>query len=573
MTRFAIPQTGPRALAIDGQSRDLTITPDGSRIVYKGESPTRTTSQLFVRALDQLEPTPLLSAGLPRAPFSSPDGQWIGFIEPAPVVLKKVAITGGPATTICALDGASRGATWGDDDQIIFATAMTETGLQRVPAGGGNPTVLTRPNHDRGENDHLYPHLLPGGQAVLFTITALGGTMDNAQIAVLDLRNPAATPKVLVRGGSQALYVASGHLVYVAGGGLRAIAFDLSGLETVGNSIPVVPNVTVLATGTAEFDVSRDGTLIYVTGGNSSNARTLVWVDRQGREEPVKGAPARPYTYPRVSPDGTRIAVDIRDQDNDIWVWHLAQETMTRVTYHPGIDQAPIWLSDTALAFTSQISGRVGNIVRQSADGTGKAEPLVTGPNVSRPSSVTPDGTRLLFGEAATTTAADLKMLPLANPAAVEVLLQTPFVERNAEVSPDGRWMAYDSNDSTEYQVSVRPFPDTQSQRWQISTAGGSQPVWSRSGDELFYVSLDGAIMSVRVGRGPTWSAGPPTRVVSPRLVRFGSLTPARTYDVSPDGKRFLVIKEEASPAVPSVDVVVVRNWLEELKRLVPRPR
>jgi serine/threonine-protein kinase len=193
--------------------------------------------------------------------------------------------------------------------------------------------------------------------------------MDTAQIAVLDLRTPAATPKILVRGGSQAQYAASGHLVYVAGGGLRAIAFDLSRLETVGSSIPVVPNVTALATGTAEFDVSRDGTLIYVTGASSSNARTLVWVDRQGREEPVKAAPARAYTYPRLSPDGTRIAVDIRDQDNDVWVWHLAGQTMTRVTSDPGLDQAPVWLSDTALAFTSQISGyrrRSSNEMRRS---------------------------------------------------------------------------------------------------------------------------------------------------------------------------------------------------------------
>ena len=361
VTRFSLSRTGTGALAVDTQSRDLAITPDGAHIIYKGIGSTGT--QLFVRALDQLELTPLTALGqVPRAPFSSPDGRWIGFVEPGnPVTLKKVAISGGPALPVCGLDGASRGATWGDDDSIIFATVATSTGLQRVSSDGGEPTVLTKPNRERGESDHLWPQFLPGSQAVLFTITATTGGIDASQVAVLDLTT--GTQKILMRGGSQAYYVPSGHLVYVAAGTLRAVAFDLNHLEATGTAIPVVPQVVTLPNGTAEFDIARDGTLVYVAGGAGVTARTLVWVDRQGREEAIKAAPARPYSSPRLSPDGTRVALDIRDQENDVWVWDLARETLIRVTSDPGTDQAPVWMPDgRRLVFSSQAGGAAGGL-------------------------------------------------------------------------------------------------------------------------------------------------------------------------------------------------------------------
>ena len=361
VTRFTLSRTGAGALTVDPQSRDLTITPDGSHIIYKGIATSGTGTQLFVRALDQLELTPLTALGqVPRGPFSSPDGQWIGFVEVGnPVMLRKVAISGGPALPLCDLDGASRGATWGDDDSIIFATAATSTGLQRVSSDGGEPTVLTKPNRERGESDHLWPQFLPGSQAVLFTITATTGGIDASQVAVLDL--PTGTQKILMRGGSQAYYVPSGHLVYVAAGTLRAVAFNLKRLEATGTAIPVLSQVATLPTGTAEFDIARDGTLVYVAGGAGVTARTLVWVDRQGREEAIKAAPARPYSSPRLSPDGTRVALDIRDQENDVWVWDFARETLIRVTSDPGIDQAPVWMPDgRRLVFSSQAGGAVG---------------------------------------------------------------------------------------------------------------------------------------------------------------------------------------------------------------------
>jgi eukaryotic-like serine/threonine-protein kinase len=571
VTRFALVQAGATALSPDPQSRDLTITPDGTHIVYKGAAGTSDT-RLYVRPLDQLEPRPLTGPGAYRAPFASPDGQWIGFVESGPITLKKVAITGGPALLLCELDGASRGATWGDDDTIVFATSVTATGLQRVPAAGGKPVVLTTPDRARGENDHLWPHFLPGGDAILFTITAVNGGIDASQVAVLDLRSGNATPKILLRGGSQAQYVSSGHLVYATGGALRAVAFDLKRRELIGTPIPMISDVVVLPTGTAEFDVARDGTLVYVTGGaGPAPPRMLVWVDRNGQETAIEKSPARPFVSPRLSPDGTRVAVGITDQNQDIWVFDLAAAALTRVTIDPGIDEAPVWMADRRrVAFSSQTGGGSGGLFQQLADGSGTAERLRGGANVARPSAISPDGKRLLFTEAVGTTGADVLMISLDGDHQVQPLVQTPFIDRNGEISPDGRWLAYDSNDSGQYQIYVRPFPDVNQRRWQVSTEGGTQPLWSRNGQELYFRAADGAVMSMRVTPGTTWTASTAVKVIDGRYYRGTSSL--RQYDVSPDGKRFLMIKslDDATQPPTPTSIVVVRNWHEELKRLVP---
>jgi hypothetical protein len=572
VTRFSLSPTGAETLQIDAQSRDLAITPDGTSIVYKGGSG-RTNTRLFARMLGALEPTPLTIPGNARAPFASADGQWIGFVEPAPVTLNKVAITGGPALRICALDGSSRGASWGDDDSIVFATNSTATGLQRVSSAGGEPAVITRPNRERGESDHLYPQFLPGSQAVLFTITTMIGGIEAAQLAVLDLR--AGTQKILMRGGSQSHYLPSGHLVYVAGGALRAVRFDLERLEVIGTSISVVPQIATLTTGTAEFDIARDGTLVYIAGaaGDVSN-RTLVWVDRQGREEPLKSAPARAYLTPRLSPDGTRVAIEIREQGNDIWVWNLVRETLTKVTSDPGLDQAPVWTIDgRRLVFSSQAGGAGGALFWQLADGAGSAERLTHSSNTQIPSAVLADGSRVLFWEASTESATDLKTVALDGDRAVQPLLQTPQAEFGPTVSPDGRWLAYQSTDSGQTQIFVRPFPKVDEEKIQVSTAGGFGPVWAKSGEQLFFQALDGALMSVDVRRGGSWTAGTPARLIDARYYGGTRLAGTANYYVSPDGKRFLMLKESGADSNSPPTIVVVQNWTEELKRLVPSAR
>ena len=582
VVRTEVTTSGASAMSLSGADRDVAITPDGSRIVYRGQN------QLLVRALNQLTPTALTGLGAPRGPFISPDGQWVGFFD-GTNALKKVAITGGPAVSIGMVDGqGARGATWGEDGTIIFATTAPGTGLQRVSAAGGEPAVLTKAGAGAGD-DHFWPEFLPGGQAVLFTVlTTAANALDNAQIAVLDLRTNTQT--VLVRGGSHAHYLPSGHLVYGAGGTLRAVAFDLGTLSVVGTPVPVLEQVTMTGNGGVDAVVADNGTLVYVAGGVSGATgpqRSLVWVDRTGREEPLP-APPRAYGTPRVSPDGTRVAMRLGDEELDLWVYDLARATLTRLTFEPTNDSTPIWTPDgRRLVFASSRTGQQ-NLYIQPADGTGSAVRLTDSPNLQATTGISPDGTRVLFNENTGAMKRDIGVLTLpqllprgggpagSSLAKVEPLLSTRFEERGGIVSPDGRWMAYESDSSGRFEIYVRPFPAVGEGQWQVSTGGGVQALWSRDDRELFYLAPDGSLMSVPVdARGAAWSAGTPSRLITKSYFASDSVVaPGRMYDVSPDGRRFLMIKEgrstENDPAVTPPNLIVVQHWLEELKRLVP---
>ncbi len=294
VSRLQVTPAGAAALSIGWNDRDLAITPDGSRLIYVGNQGT----QIFVRALDALAPVAVFT-GRVTGLFVSPDGHWIGFRDGLGV-LKKVAVAGGPAVTLAMIDTAgSSGATWGPDDTIIVATNSVDTGLLRVSAAGGPLTVLTRPDRAQGEGDHFWPEMLPGGRAVLFTITSLTGGLDAAQVAVMDLQT--GTRKILVRGGSHAHYVSSGHLVYAAAGTLRAVAFDLPRLETRGTPVPVISDVVTTNNGGVDAVVAGDGTLAYVSGNGVRAQRTLVWVDRQGTRRRLRRRRAR-TSFPRCHP-------------------------------------------------------------------------------------------------------------------------------------------------------------------------------------------------------------------------------------------------------------------------------
>jgi serine/threonine-protein kinase len=566
VTRTTITPSGPAALTIDRLGGDLAVSPDGTHVVYVGNNET----QLFVRALDALEPVAIASGRALRGPFVSPDGQWVGFLDNV-ATLMKVAITGGPPITLARLEDGARGATWAPDDTIIFATSNSATGLLRVSAAGGIPEVLTRPDRARGEAGHFWPEVLPGGHAVLFTITSQTGGLETDQVAVRDLRT--GTQKVLLRGGSHGHYVASGHLVYVAAGTLRAISFDPTRLETHGTAVPVLPRLVTKQTGTADFALASDGTLVYVDapGSLAANARTLVWVDRTGKEEPV-GAPPRTYLHPRLSPDGTRIVFFSLDQENDLWIWDLGRARLTRLTLDPGQDWFPVWTPDgRRIVFSSNRGGQF-NLWWQAADGTGTAERLTTSSHVQFVTGITPDGTAVVFNEATPTMGFDLLQLALDGTRGVTPLLQTTFDERSGTVSPDGRWLAYESNSSGPTEIYIRPFPNVGGGQWQVSTAGGRAPLWARNGKELFYVGADGTLLRVPVeASGATWNNGTPMKLLDARYYTAGGASGGRTYDVSPDGQRFLMIKAPGSDvgAVPPA-LIVVQHWDEELKRLVP---
>jgi hypothetical protein len=480
--------------------------------------------------------------------------------------LKKVAITGGPPITLCRFQGAARGASWGPDDTIVFATSDLTTGLMSVPAAGGEPKVLTKPDAIHGEQDHVFPAWLPDRRSVLYTVL-IGSTIDTAQVAVLDLETGQRT--TLIRGGSDAQYVHTGHLVYASAGTLRAVRFDLARRTVLSDPELVVEQVTMLATGAADFGISEQGTLAYVTGSPAIlGARSLVWVNRQGQQEPID-APSRPYFFARLSPDGTRVALDIRDQDNDIWIWEFARKTLTRLTADPALDSNPVWTPDgRRIAFSSARAG-VQNLFWQAANGTGAVERLTTNLAQQLPTSFSPDGKTMIFMEMNTKTGGDLMQLHLDGSPKAEPLIQTNFGESNGEVSPDGRWIAYQSNESGQNEVYVRPFPKVDGGRWQISTGGGSLPVWSRNGRELFYYDPNTAMMAVPVQTSPGFSAGNPSKLFGGR---WYALQAGRTYDPSPDGQRFLMIKDTAlgDQNTPSAPINVVVHWTEELKARVP---
>jgi len=347
--------------------------------------------------------------------------------------------------------------------------------------------------------------------------------------------------------------------------------------------VPVLDQVaTSVGTGAAQFAVSRSGILVYVTGGASTKTvvggtgqmRPLVWVDRHGKEESI-AAPPHDYTSLRLSPDDTKVALDARDQQSDIWVFEFARKTLTRLTTDPRIDGFPIWTPDgKRMIFESSRTGTF-NVYMQAADGPGAVEQLTKSTNQLWPLSLSPDGTRLVI-HSGSPFEGDLDLLPLDGKSQPVPLMRTPFNEDHAEVSPDGRWLAYQSNESGQPEVHVRPFPDVNAGHWQVSPAGGAKPVWARNGRELFYFSGQ-ALMAVPVQTTPTFSAGIPAKLFEGPYY-FADLL-GRTYDVSRDGRRFVMIKNPPRLAAAmgtgdqpatTANMVVVVNWIEELKQRVP---
>jgi Tol biopolymer transport system component len=538
-----------------GIANPIAITPDGTRVLYVSNNQ----AQLMVRALDDSEPRLLTTGSRIAFPVPSPDSQAVAYSDGDS--LMRVALTGSPAIAIARLDSLSRGMTWLDNDTIVFATANGMTGLQRVAATGGEITVLTKPDGQRGEADHLSPASLPGGRAVLFTITSRTGAPP--QIALLDLEN--GDREILVTGGTDARYVQSGHLVYTADGVLQAVPFDLQTRTLRGTAVPVLQRFAMVGGVVAVLDVATNGTLVYARGSGTS--RLPVWVDVDGHETSIK-APIAMYQTPRVSPDGRRLAYfDISSSgEYDVWILDLERGTVERLTTDRGRDSEPIWSRDsTRIAYHSAAQpGGPGIFVRRS-DGSGSAERLTTGTHL--PVYWSADGKWVAYADfgdrgISIATVSGVMRVNLEGDRTPQTLLKGS----NGRISPTERWMAVTSPTTGTDEIYVLPFPDTSQGRTRISLDGGQNATWAPDGKTLFY-RRGQAVMAVTVG------GDDPSTWPKPRLLFDGPYqldTGPTQYDVARDGRLLMVKPVDPDGEGAPRQLVLVQNWFEELRRLAP---
>ena len=535
----------------------MALSADGSRLVYAAGVP----PQVMVRSMDRIVAVPLSGITPAFAPFLSPDGRWVGFSGGADTPLRKVSIGGGPPVIICHVTGELRGASWGDDERIVFATDDPATGLFSIPAAGGEPKVLTTVDAAAGELDHVFPSVLPGARGVLFTIQSDGGAT-SAQLAVLDLKT--GERKTLIRGAGQAEYSSTGHIIYAGLGTLQAVRFDLATLTVTGDPVTVAEPAMTFPSAGANFAVSRQGTLVYVPAAADAQlnaARTLVWVTRQGIEEPIP-APPRAYAHPRLSPDGKRIAVSATDGERDIWIWDFATRRLTPLTSGPDSELFPVWTPDGRRIVYRSSGARSGGIFWRAADGAGSEQRLTTSTIEQYPDSISPDSRYLAVQETSPTTGGDVARVDLQGDHHSEPLVQTKFREANPEISPDGRWLAYQSDESGRIEIYVRSFPDPGNTRFPVSNGGGVKPMWARDGRELYYLSGSN-IMAVPVQTSPSFVAGTPLRLFGGGY--FAAIL-GRTFDVAADGRFLMIRNPSLDAAATPASMIVVQNWFEELK-------
>jgi Tol biopolymer transport system component len=569
VTRFALTLgEGQQFTAIGAQS--LAVSPDGTRFVYVANN------QLYLRSLSDLEARPVpgtQQAMTPLVPVFSPDGQSIAFYSNVDRAIKKIAVSGGAAVTICPASPLL-GMTW-DSGWIVFGQGSQ--GILRVSANGGQPTVLASvKSNERAAS----PQVLPGGDWVLFTVATAATTegWDKAQIVVQSVKTAARKP--LVSGGSDARYVSTGHLVYARGGVLFAVPFDLRHLAVTGGPVPVVEGVKRSPNGTfdtAHLSLSRTGSLVFIPGPvtTSGGQSDLALIDRTGTVQPLKLPPAA-YEYPRLSPDGKRIAVGSDDgKEAIVWIDDVSGTTAIRRLTLGGRNRVPIWSADGEhVAFQSDREGDLA-IWWQRADGTTGAERL-TKPDdkdtAHEPESWSPDGKTLLFSVAKGTSYA-VAALSLSDNKVTPIDGTQSAQPPSATLSPDGRWVAYSTAapglapDS----LFVQPFPTTGA-TYPISKGTGIHPTWAPDGKELFYSPVAGQLAAVSVTTRPAFTFGNP--VTMPRVFLDRGPGFERNNDITRDGKQFLGVvaagQNTASGAAAAPQIQVVLNWTEELKARVP---
>ncbi|HET7293129.1 MAG TPA: protein kinase [Vicinamibacteria bacterium] len=535
----------------------IAISPDGARLAYVAKGGVQ------VRTLDDEEARPLLEAR-GRRPSFSPDGEWIAFIG-ADGLLAKVPARGGPVVRLTERRLGLGQCTWLANETILCTQPESQRPgeLLRIPSRGGSAVPV--PTASQAARERVrWPHALPDGQAVLLTVTGpSGGEAADAAVAVQRLDT--GERRVLVEGGAEAVYARTGHLVYIASGSLMVAAFDARSQSLRGEPLPLAERISTDNLGAGRYALARDGTLVYRKPSRLS--RPLLLVDRQGAATRIP-APDHMFIDPRVSPNSSRIAVQAADSGSDIWVHELARGALTRLTFDPQEDETPVWSPDgTSIAWAAQRSGRPRQVRRRSADGSGEEQVVWSTPAHVHVHDWSPDGQALLVTQDAAATARDIWLVP-AGGGEARALLAEPFDEWNPRFSPDGRWLAYTSNESGRFEIYVRRFPELDG-RLQVSVGGGDGAAWADGGRELVYRGGEGRVVSVRFSP----EAGAAPRVSAPRELFadvFGAASGLMShpdYDVFPDGSRFVMLGGQGEDAA---ELSIVLGWFEELRR-IPR--
>ena len=543
----------------------VIISPDGERLVFVG-SVSGGSSRLFAKRLDEAGITEITGTQGALNPFFSPDGEWVAFWSGAK--LAKVPLNGGAVIPLADLNTMA-GGSWTDNGGLVVGSGLPYTaGLVRVPAAGGTPSPIVK--LATGELFYNYPQVLPGGKAVLVAVVNTPASLETTNVDVISLDD--GRRKTLVRGGTSPRYLPSGHMVYARRAELFAIPFDIARLEALGPAVKILNDAASdPVTGGAQFDVSRGGTLVYRPNSGGSGLATMLvqWLDRGGNLKPLLGTPRVYLGSPRLSPDGRRIAITIRDgADQDIWVYDAEREGMTRLTFGGAHFTTPVWSRDGQFV----IFGSMGlGTFWARADGAGQPQVLLAGKSFQFPSSLTPVGDRLAFAQVA--VAPQIWTVPLEeNGGELKAgtptrFLTTQFTEAGAAFSPDGRWVAYHSDKSGKFEVYVRAFSASSGKEVerQVSSNGGLQPAWLPNGGELLY-QAGGQIMTV------SYTMRAESFLPDKPRVWAENARGAAGFDIAPDGKQLAINVPATTREVPRQEhtVVFMQNFFDELRRRVP---
>lgn len=550
-TYFSAPLSFP--------ARDMAVAPNGHTVAVVGYRESERTTVLWLYEVGGRDARSVAETEAASFPFWSPDGKSLAFFGDGK--LKKVNLADGPVQTICDAP-AGRGGSWNKDGVIVFTpSGNLNDGLYRVPASGGTPTQITIPDPSRGENSHRWPMFLPDGRHFLYLAANLSGKMDQDAIYVGALDSQAK--KFVTKATGNAAYAAPGYLLYYREKSLFAQRFDADKVELSGEAVPLSTDVAYLPRIRRAVYAASDGGVLVAQSGSGVSLSRLVWYDRKGNEI---GAVGKPDVYANVAlaPNGKTVALDKADmgsQNTDVWTYDLQRDSTKRLTFDPAIDSTPMWSPDgTRLLFASNRGHHFGLYVK-NADGADEEKLLAMEASDKAdayPSDWSRDGKYILYESAGRLWITALPELK------TRVFVNVPATAKNGQFSPDGRWVAYTSNESGKWEIYVTSFPEVRG-KWQLSSAGGTQPRWRGDGKELFFLASDGKMMAVPVTAGANFDAGAPVTLFQANPRELVATSERVTYDVTKDGQRFLINTQVKNAETQPMSVIL--NWQAGLKK------